>query len=135
MKTETTPHVEKLRASHVQRMESEGRQTLERFVQQESGKIKAVKWQDLVAANQRFTEKASDGVNDETYSDLLRYLEIKGVLCHEYSGFFLFASGLDVSPSDGNIKYHFAGKDDATAYMRAKFANAQYPVKVARIED
>jgi len=135
MKTETTPHVEKLRAAHVKRMESKGRQTLDKFVEQESGKIKAVKWQDLVTANQRFTEKASDGVDDETWSDLLRYLEIKGVLCHEYSGFFLFAEGLDVSPSDGNIKYHFTEKDNATNYMRARFANAQYPIKVARIEE
>ena len=127
-----TAYILKMQNEHVRRMENSKRKTLDKFVQLESGKVKLVHWKALVDAHQEFVEKASEGVEDSPWIDLLRYLEVKGTLCNNNQGFFPF-SGVDLSPSDGGTKYHFTRQADATAYARAQFAKVLYPVQIARL--
>lgn len=121
-----------MQAEHVRRMENSKRKTLDKFVQLEQGEVKSINWKSLVDAHQEFAEKASDGVEDEVWINILSYLEAKERLCNNNQGFFPF-SGIDLSPNAGGVKYHFTRQSDATAYAQAQFAKALYPVKIAKI--
>lgn len=132
-----TPYVQQMREAHVRTMETKGRKTLDKFLELEPVKkgtrVKSVKWAEIVSAHHEFLSEASDGVDDDTHSDLLRYLDAKNILCTDDRGFFPFADGIDVGPSVGGLKYHFARKEDAVAYTQAQFASTLYPVRVAEV--
>jgi hypothetical protein len=127
----TTPFIEEQKRKHVEKMEGSEKKTLERFVQIESGRVKRVNWKKLIKANERFREPK--GITEETLEEIFYYLNIKNILCSEYSGFFPLGNGMDLGPSTGGIKYHFEFESDAKSYTEVKFAGAQYPVYIARM--
>ena len=117
---------------HVQRMETQEKATLEKFVEFESGRVRAVKWKEIVITHNEFTQRSSEGVDDNNWINVLRYLEGKNVLCFEERGYFPF-NGIDCGPNVGGIRYHFVNRSDAEAYARAEFEKARYPIQIAKI--
>jgi len=124
---ELTPFIRKSYAEHVRRMETQSKSVLEKYVQGEGGKIK-IDWVNLLRDHHNFIEGASDDVEDQTYSDMLRYLQIKGILTFEgcRGSFFVNGCGMNVNPRDGLIKYDFARKEDAEAFRKAEYGGVRY---------
>jgi len=127
----TTSFIKEQRKKHVNMMEREKRSDLEKYVKEENGQIR-VDWKKLLEMKQ---SRGGDDYPQE-WSDVLYYLEIKQVLTPEFKGgsFFLVGCGMDISPVDGSGKYHFTRREDAEEYKKYEYGNAQYSVKIARLE-
>ena len=101
---------------------------LEKYIQQENGKIVSVDWQAIVNLRKNL------GRND-LHDNFLLYLHAKGVLSYPVEGtFFPIGEGMDLSPmlTYCGVKFHFTNEEDAKKYGQADHGRARYSVHVAK---
>lgn len=101
---------------------------LEKYIQQENGKIVSVDWQAIVNLRKNL------GRND-LHDNFLLYLHAKGVLSYPVEGtFFPIGEGMDLSPmlTYCGVKFHFTNEEDAKKYAQADYGGAMYSVSIAK---
>jgi len=124
-----TSYITGKRKKEVDRMEREGKQTLEKYVKEQG---KEVNWKKLIKDHHTFIEKASEGINDKIYNNILRYLEIKGILSFSTKNkFFIYSRGMNLNPqANSGIFYYFKREADAEEFRKYEYGNAIYETEI-----
>ena len=123
-----TPYITRKRKKEVERMERE-KQILEKYVKVDG---KKVNWEKLIEDHHGFIEKASEGVEDKIYNDVLRYLEIKGILSFSKENtFFISGYEMNLNPQiSANIPYYFERKKDAEEFEKYEYPSTIYQTDI-----
>ncbi len=121
------PVLEVLEKNHVTKMEKG--KYLERFVFPQEHDLPRVNWKKLVSDRRKHDAYSGSDEHYQPYSDVLRYLRIKGILTTPGTpgSYFLLGSGMDLSPNTGHgATMHFVREGDAEEYAAAEFGRKRY---------
>lgn len=126
-----TSYLKEQRKKHVDEMETERKSTLEKYVVERDGKI-IVDWKKLIRNHHESIERASEGIGDRNYNDILRYLEIKGVLSLSTKNrFFIYSHGINLNPQANiGIPYYFKREADANEFRKYEYGDAIYETEI-----
>ena len=132
-KEKLSPEIRRMHEEHLRRMEGKGRATLEKYIHGRGKEIR-IDWKSLIKDHNDFIDRASEGICDRTYADLLYYLQIKGVLTWEgkSGSYFISGCGMKLNPSDNAVNYEFTRKEDAEQFKKWKYGGAMYSTQVCQ---
>ena len=129
----TTSFLEEQRKKDIETMEGPERGTLEKFVKlDENNNITSIDWEKLILYHENFIDRASEGVDDEVWLDMIRYLERKGKLSYTLrgEGFYLNDGMMNRGPRGMAGRYNFTAIEDARKFRDFAYRNLSESIRI-----